>query len=105
MLRALIAPSDSAVWPTSTTMRNFVGSQVGATGFAVEGFEAGGVKAACFRSSSFATSRFGAAAGFGAATGLGLAARFASAAGLGDWPCFDEPLNISDSQPAWLTSI
>jgi hypothetical protein len=43
--------------------------------------------------------------------GFGEAARFAKVAGLreatciGDFLCFDEPLKMSDSQPASLTSI
>jgi hypothetical protein len=64
-------------------MRNFAGSQVGATGFDAEGFKAGdfkaeGFKLACFRSARFAACRFGEAAGFAAAVDL------SEAAGLGD---------------------
>jgi hypothetical protein len=88
-LRALIAPSDSAVWPTSTTIRNFAGSQVGATGFEVEGFEAEGsegegFKTAGFGLASLAAWRFGEAAGFAAAAGLGEAVGFVGAARFGD---------------------
>src|SRR6476619_6993040 len=81
-LRALIAPSYSAVCPTSRTIRNFEGSHIVAAGFKAEGLMATGPRAA-----SFTVWRFGELTCFG------------------DLPCFDELLKISDSRPASLTSI
>src|SRR5882724_4820874 len=93
-LRALIAPSDSAVCPTSRTIRNFEGSQLAETGFKAEGGKAAGPRAA-----SFAEWSFGEAAGFA------KAARFREMTRFADLSCFDELLKTSDSQPASLTSI
>jgi hypothetical protein len=93
-LRALIAPSDSAVCPTSRTIRNFDGSHFAATGFKAEGFKPTGRRAA-----SFAVWRLGDAAGLAKVAGFGEATRF------DDLPCFDGLLKTSDSQPASLTPI
>jgi len=98
-LRALIAPSDAAVWPTSTTIRNFAGSQVGATSFAAEDFGATG-----FRSSGLAAWRFGRATGFALAARFGGAAGFGAVARFAGELCFDEPLKMS-SKPASLAPI
>ena len=43
--------------------------------------------------------------GFGEAARLAEVACFGEATCVGDLPCFDEPLKMSDSQPASLTSI
>src|SRR4030095_8782249 len=76
-LRALIAPSDSAVCPTSRTIRNFAGLQRAATGFKAAGFRPTGPRAA-----SFTARCFGEAAGFVKVAGLrGLAC-------LGDFALF-----------------
>jgi hypothetical protein len=93
-LRALVAPSDWAVCPTSRTIRNFEGSHIVATGFKAEGFKAAGPRAA-----SFTVWGFGEAAGFAKVAGFGEVTCF------GDLSCFDELLRIFDSQPASLTSI
>ena len=102
-MRALVAPSEAAVCPTSRTIRNFDRSHVDAAGFKAEGFKAAGRRAA-----SFTGRGFGEAAGFAKAAGFEVAgfevAGFGEAACVGDL-CFDGPLNISDSQPASLTSI
>jgi hypothetical protein len=87
-LRALIAPSESAVCPTSRTIRNFEGSHIVAAGFEAEGFKAAGLRAASF-----------------AAWGFGEAAGFREVTWVDDLPFFDGLLKISDSQPAWPTSI
>src|SRR6185369_5817279 len=98
-LRALIAPSDSAVCPTSSTIRNFAGSQRVATGFRAAGFNWTGPSAA-----SFTAWRFGETARFVATAGLDTLTCFAGLACLDDLLCF-EPLKTSDSHPAWLASI
>src|SRR6202011_2743279 len=104
-LRALIAPSDEAVCPTSRTIRNFEGSQMVARGFGAGKFKAAGPRAAsftvwCFSGADFAkVARFGELARFGGVAGFGEESCF------GDLPCFDEPLKTSCSQPASLTSI
>src|ERR1700738_4871738 len=93
-LRALVAPSELAVCPTSRTTRNFEGSHFAATGFEAEGFKTAGPRAASFAVWDFSE-----------------AARFAKVAGfrevnwVGGLPCFGEFFKISDSQPASLTSI
>ena len=84
----------SAVCPTSRTIRNFKGSQLVATHLKAEALKAVGPMAA-----SFTAWRFGELAGFA------KVARFAEMTCFVDLPCFDEPLKISDSQPASLTSI
>src|SRR5258706_10230131 len=94
MLRALIAPSDSAVCPTSKTIRNFEGSHIVATGFKAEGFKAAGPRAASFT-----------VWGFREAAGIAKVARFGEVTCFGDLPCFDELLKICESPPASLTSI
>src|SRR6185295_2330569 len=99
-LRALIAPSDSAVCPTSRTIRNFAGSHRVATGFKAAGLKPTGPRAA-----SFTVWRFGAAAGFVKATDLREVACFDDLTRFGDLACFDELLKTSDSQPASLTAI
>jgi len=89
-LRALIAPSDWAVCPTSSTIRNFEGTHVVAAGC----FKTAGCKPAGDSAASLTAWRFGDAARFAGPAGLGAATRF------GDLPCFGELLNTSDSQPA-----
>src|SRR6202041_367079 len=93
-LRALVAPSEAAVCPTSRTIRNFEGSQIVAAGF-----KAGRCKPTGPRAASFTPCGFGGTAGFASLTHFGEVACF------GDLSGFDEPLKTSDSQPAWLTSI
>src|ERR1700754_165981 len=97
-----MAPSALAVCPTSTTIRNFAGTHIVAAESEAEGFGPTGPSAACFSASfaaclaaSFSPCRFDAAAGFAAC----------EAPCFGGLAAFDEPLNISDSQPAWLASI
>jgi hypothetical protein len=90
MLRALVAPSDSAVCPTSRTIRKLAGSHVVASGLKAERFGAAGLKAASFTALCFSET---------------LAAGFRTAMCVGDLPCFDELLKISDSHAASLTSI
>src|SRR5205085_7986056 len=98
-LRALIAPSDSAVCPTSTTMRNFDGSQLVAAGFKAAGLKATGPKAASFKPASFA------ARGFGEASCFAELTCFEDLSCLGDLPCFGEPLMAYNSRPALLLSL
>src|SRR5258708_24900426 len=86
-LRALIAPSDSAVCPTSKTIRNFEGSQLVATGFKAEGLKAAGPRAA-----SFTVWCFGLVAGFAKVARLGEVTRFGEVTCFGDLPGFDELL-------------
>jgi hypothetical protein len=72
----------------------FEGSHIVATGSKAEGFEATSPKAACF------TVRC-----FGEATCFAKVAGFGEVTCFGDLPCFDEPLMISGSLRASLTSI
>src|SRR3978361_1811025 len=91
-LRALIAPSDLAVCPTSTAIRNFAGWHV--SGFDAEMAEAPAPSAAVRRFDSTAWR-----AGMTVRC-LGTAALFF----LGATADFDVPLKTSDSQPAWPAS-
>ena len=93
-LRALVAPSDSALCPTSRTIRNFEGSHIVATGFEAEGFKVTGPRAASFT-----------ARGFGEAAGFARVARFGEVTCVGDLPGLGELLKTSESQPASLPSI
>src|ERR1700746_3051405 len=68
-LRALIAPSDSAVCPTSTTILNFAGSHVTAADFEAADFDASDFDASDFDASDFDASDL-------ALRGFGAAARF-----------------------------
>src|SRR6202140_4409536 len=108
-LRALIAPSDLAVCPTSRTIRNFAGSHMVAAGFKAEGLKAAGPRAASLTVWGFAVWDFAmrefAVWGFGEATDFAGVAGFAEVTCFGDLPCFDELLKTSDSQPAALASI
>ena len=96
-LRELVAPSDSAVCPTSRTMRNFAGTHVDA------------LKAEAGRlvGPSAATLTW---CGFGAAACLAACFDFDEAACARDLlsfdePLSDEPLKASDNQLAWLIPI
>ena len=89
-LRALIAPSDSAVCPTSTTIRNFAGSHMLRPASSGAASGAAARRALCARGGEAASSR---------PPALARRACFWRFVG------FDEPLKISDSQPAWLASI
>jgi hypothetical protein len=93
-LRALIAPYDSGVCPTSITIRNFDGSHFVATVSKSEGIKPAGPSAA-----SFTARRFGSLPGIAKMVGLGVATRF------DDLPCFEGLFATYDSQPAALTSI
>ena len=89
-LRALVAPSDSAVCPTSNTSRNFERLQIEPSGFGLAGPKVAGFEVWGFRE----TACLAEAAGFREATCC-----------LDDLPSFEDPLRISDSQPAALASI
>src|SRR6478752_1687915 len=81
-------------------MRNLARSHRLAAGFKAAGLKWTGPSAA-----SFTVWRFDRAACLVTAAGLSAAACFGGLLCLGDLPCFEEPLNKSDSQPAWLTLI
>src|SRR5262245_18378116 len=98
-LRALIAPSDLAVCPTSSTIRNFAGSHPCPAGFAGGGCSATRIFGGA---AGFA---FGEAACFGELACCDEAACLAGAADFVGLVCFDEPLKRSDRKPAWLISI
>jgi hypothetical protein len=91
-LRALMAPSDSAVCPLSRTIRNLEGWHAGLTGFG--SFKLAGPRAADFT-----------LWGFGEVARLAEVPCFGEATCAGDLLCFDEPLMMSDSQPASPDSI
>ena len=91
LLRALMAPSDSAVCPTSTTMRNFCGSHRVVTSFEAAGFAAAGVATA-----SFSARGFGGAAGFADLACLGSVACFGVTECLGG-------LSFDDVGAGWIS--
>src|SRR4029077_7430361 len=70
----------------------------------VTGFKTAGCSPAGDSAASF-TWRFGDPAGLAEVACCAGAAGFGAAARRDDLSCFDEPLNMSDSQPAWLASI
>src|SRR5581483_11213650 len=95
-LRALLAPSDSAVCPTSRAIRNFAGSQLGGVSFK---FKLAGPNAASLTCWELgATSRVAERACFDEAC-------FGEASWLEDLSCFDEPLKRCDEEPAVPGSI
>ena len=100
-LRALIAPSEFGGMPDIDDDPEFRG-----IARCRDRFQSGRMQAGRRQRGKLHMAGFGDAAGFADAgmlrrewRGFGAAARF------DDLPGFDEPLNISDSQPAWLASI